>query len=285
MERRLSAILAADIVGNSRLMSANEVATLTAVNERRVEIFEPAIAAHQGRVVKLTGDGLLVEFGSVIAAVECAIKVQEAMALQNVGLAADRRIDLRIGINLGDVIVQDGDIFGDGVNIAARLEGVGTPGGVTVSEAVRLNVGNRLAVRFVDRGDQQLKNIPTLIRAYDVQPQIDQHSPAAVPAAGDPGDTKPSIAVLPFDNMSGDPEQEYFSDGICEDMITDLSKVSGLFVAGRNSSFAYKGRKVDLRLVAKELGVKFLLEGSVRKANNRVRVNAQLIDGVSGGHL
>ena len=283
-ERRLSAIMAADVVGYSRLMSANEVGTLTALTERRLEVIEPAIASFGRRVVKLTGDGLLAEFGSVVAAVECAGQVQAAMLDRNAHLPEDRRIELRIGINLGDVIVQGDDIFGDGVNIAARLEGVGRPGGVTVSDSVRHNVGNRLAVVFVDRGDQLLKNIPNPVRAYDVIPDS-QEAPGATAGTGPETDGKPSIAVLPFDNMSGDIDQEYFSDGICEDMITDLSKVSGLFVVGRNSSFAYKGRATDLRSIAMELGVRYLLEGSVRKAANRVRINAQLIDGVSGGHV
>lgn len=285
MERRLSAILAADVVGYSRLMSANEVGTLTALNERRAEVIDPAIAGHGGRIVKLTGDGLLAEFPSVVGAVECAGKIQDGMRTGNADLPDDRRIELRIGINLGDVIVQGDDIFGDGVNIAARLESVGTPGGITVSDAVRLNVGNRLQVRFVDRGEQRLKNIPVPVRAYDVH--ADSGPPQA--AQGDrltaKIDSKPSIAVLPFDNMSGDPEQDYFSEGICEDMITDLSQVSGLFVVGRNSSFAYKGRSIDLRQIARELGVRYVLEGSVRKSGNRIRINAQLIEGEGGGHV
>ena len=285
MERRLSAILAADVVGYSRLMGANEVGTLTALNNRRTEVVEPRIAASNGRMVKLTGDGMLVEFPSVVDAVECALAVQREMRSRNVEIPEDRRIELRIGIHLGDVIVEDGDLFGDGVNVAARIEGVSRPGGVAVSSAVRENVGNRLEVQFDDMGEHQLKNIAQPVRVFEVASGKSSNETAAndEPIA-EPAD-KPSIAVLPFNNMSGDPEQEYFSDGITEDIITDLSNISGLFVVGRNTSFAYKGKSIQLQRVAAEMGVKFILEGSVRKAGERVRITGQLIDGATGGHL
>ena len=285
MERRLSAILAADVVGYSRLMGANEVGTLTSLKGHRAELIDPTIAEHQGRIVKLTGDGMLIEFPSVVNAVECATEIQREMPVRNASVMEDRRIEFRIGINLGDVIVDEDDIFGDGVNVAARLESVAKPGGIAVSQSVRDNVGNRLDLVFEDIGDQQLKNIEFPVRVYNVllgdAPSRSQNAALAVVADAD----KPSIAVLPFNNMSGDPEQEYFSDGISEDIITDLSKVSGLFVVGRNTSFGYKGMSPHLQSVASDLGVKYLLEGSVRKAGQRVRVNAQLIDGSNGGHL
>jgi len=284
MERRLSAIMAADVVGYSRLMGANEVGTLTSLKSHRAELIDPAIAEHQGRIVKLTGDGMLVEFPSVVNAVDCAAEVQRGMRDRNHDVAADRRIEFRIGINLGDVIVDDDDLFGDGVNVAARLESVARPGGVAVSQSVRDNVGNRLDLQFEDIGDQQLKNIEFPVRVYNVNfGDAPAKSSGSGPANAET--EKPSIAVLPFNNMSGDPEQEYFSDGITEDIITDLSKVSGLFVIGRNTSFGYKGMSPQLQQVAADLGVKCVLEGSVRKAGGRVRVNAQLIDGSSGGHL
>ncbi len=284
MERRLSAILAADVVGYSRLMGANEVGTLTSLKKHRAELIDSAIAEHQGRIVKLTGDGILVEFPSVVNAVDCAAGIQRGMKQRNADVAQDRRIEFRIGVNLGDVIVDDDDLFGDGVNVAARLESVARPGGIAVSQSVRDNVGNRLDLKFEDIGDQQLKNIEFPVRVYNVL--FEEASPRADGrAAPEPEGERPSIAVLPFNNMSGDPEQEYFSDGITEDIITDLSKVSGLFVIGRNTCFGYKGMAPQLQQVAQDLGVKFILEGSVRKAGARVRVNAQLIDGASGGHL
>lgn len=283
MERRLSAIMAADVVGYSRLMGANEVGTLTALKEHRAGLIDPAIAEHQGRIVKLTGDGMLVEFPSVVSAVECAAGIQHEMRARNADVPAERRIEFRIGINLGDVIVDEDDIFGEGVNVASRLEGVAKPGGVAVSSAVRENIGNKLDLVFEDMGEHDLKNIGYPVRVYNV-------GMGAVPLmskakASAKEEEKPSIAVLPFNNMSGDPEQEYFSDGIAEDIITDLSKISGLFVVGRNTSFGYKGKVLQLQKVAAELGVKFLLEGSVRKSGNRVRVTGQLIDGTTGGHL
>ena len=284
MERRLSAIMAADVVGYSRLMGANEVGTLTSFKAHRAELIDPAIAEHQGRIVKLTGDGMLVEFPSVVNAVDCAAEVQRGMRSRNLDVAEDRRIEFRIGVNLGDVIVDDDDLYGDGVNVAARLETVAKPGGVAVSQSVRDNVGNRLDLKFEDIGDQQLKNIEFPVRVYNVIFSDAPSRPSAAHAAVADAE-KPSIAVLPFNNMSGDPEQEYFSDGITEDIITDLSKVSSLFVVGRNTSFGYKGMSPQLQQVACDLGVKCILEGSVRKAGQRVRVNAQLIDGSTGGHL
>ena len=284
-ERRLSAIMAADVVGYSRLMGANEVGTLTSLREHRTELIDPCIADHQGRIVKLTGDGMLVEFPSVVSAVDCAVDVQREMRHRNAAIPEERRIEFRIGINLGDVIVEGDDIFGDGVNVASRIEGVAKPGGVSVSSSVRENVGNKLDLVYEDTGEQELKNIGFPVRVFNVV----LGSGAAKPRAGAEPEMaeaeKPSIAVLPFNNMSDDAGQEFFSDGITEDIITDLSKVSGLFVVGRNTSFTYKGKAVQLQEVAAELGVKFILEGSVRKAGQRVRVNAQLIDGSSGGHL
>ena len=287
MERRLSAIMAADVVGYSRLMGSNEVGTLTSLKCHRAELIDPTIAEHQGRIVKLTGDGMLIEFPSVVNAVECAVEIQRDMRVRNAEVAQDRRIEFRIGVNLGDVIVDDDDLYGDGVNVAARLESVAKPGGVAVSSSVRENVGNKLDLLYEDMGDQDLKNIDCPVRAYNVV-LGDAPTRANGESAHQNGNSdadKPSIAVLPFINMSGDPEQEYFSDGITEDIITDLSKVSGLFVIGRNTSFTYKGKAVQLQEAAAELGVKFLLEGSVRKAGDRVRVNGKLIDGTTGGHL
>jgi adenylate cyclase len=283
MERRLSAIMAADVVGYSRLMSANEVATLTALKNHRTQLIDPKIAQHQGRIVKLTGDGMLVEFPSVVNAVECACTIQREMRARNADVPSERRIEFRVGINLGDVIVDDDDIFGDGVNVASRIEGIAKPGGVAVSGAVRDNIGNKLDLVFEDMGEQELKNIGLPVRVYDVILAAGSETASQADELSD--SEKPSIAVLPFNNMSGDGEQEYFSDGITEDIITDLSKVSGLFVVGRNTSFTYKGKAIQLQQVAAELGVKFLLEGSVRKAGQRVRVTGQLIDGASGGHL
>jgi len=284
MERRLAAILAADVVGYSRLMGANEVGTLQALQDLHSELVNPAIARHGGRIVKLTGDGLLAEFSSVVGAMESAIAIQQSMPSRNADVPEDRRIEFRVGINLDDVIVQGDDLFGDGVNIAARLEGVARPGGIAVSQTVRDNVENRLSVNFADRGQQQLKNIAMPVRVFDVVLESGgipamMADPMAVVMAN------PSIAILPFTNMSGDPEQEYFSDGITEDIITDLSKISALFVVGRHTSFAYKNMPAHLDRIAAELGVRFLLEGSVRKAGNRIRITAQLIDGSTGGHL
>ena len=283
MERRLAAILAADVVGYSRLMGANEVGTLASLKSHRAELIDAKIADFHGRIVKLTGDGMLVEFPSVVNAVDCSAQIQREMRTRNADIPQDRRIEFRIGVHLGDIIIEADDIFGDGVNVAARIESIAKPGGVSVSGSVRENVGNRLDLTFADTGNQVLKNIEQPVRVYDVllgSPPRRAAAPAE-PAAAE----KPSIVVLPFNNMSGDPEQEYFSDGITEDLITDLSKITGLFVIGRNTAFLYKGKPVQLQQVAEELGVKFVLEGSVRKVGRRVRVTGQLIDGSSGGHL
>jgi len=285
VERRLTAILAADVVGYSRLMGANEVGTLQGLQKHQAELLEPEITARGGRIVKLTGDGMLVEFASVLSAVECACAIQRAMPARNADVPEDRRIEFRIGVHVGDVIVQDNDLFGDGVNVASRIEGVARPGGVAVSQSARDHIGNKLDLIFEDRGLEQLKNINLPVQIHDIV--LD---PPSVNVSGGSrdvsiADEKPTIAVLPFTNMSGDREQEYFSDGISEDIITDLSKISGLFVVGRHTSFAYKTKAENLEQVARELGVRFLLEGSVRKAGNRLRITAQLIDGSTGGHL
>jgi adenylate cyclase len=287
MERRLTAILAADVVGYSRLMGLDEAGTLAALKAHRREMADGKIAEHQGRIFKVTGDGMLVEFPSVVNAVACAVDIQRRMRTRNVGVPEDRRIEFRIGVHLGDIIVEDNDIYGDGVNIAARIEAVARPGGVAVSASVRDNVGNRLDLAFKDMGDHALKNIDRPVRIYDVdladQALADSPGPASPSASA--AAERPSIAVLPFNNMSGDPEQEYFADGITEDIITDLSKISGLSVIARNSVFAYKGKSVDIQDVTRRLSVSTVLEGSVRKVGQRVRVTAQLIDGKDGMHL
>ena len=285
MERRLSAILSADVVGYSRLMGADEAGTLAELKQIRRELIDAKIAAHQGRIVKLTGDGMLAEFPSVVNAVACAVEMQRQIGERSASVPHDRRIEFRVGVNLGDVIVDGDDIYGDGVNVAARLESVGTPGGVTVSQSVRDHVGNRLDLSFEDRGEQRFKNIEQPVRIYDVTFEKPPacSSKSAMPAAR--SSQKPLIAVLPFTNMSGDPEQEYFSDGITEDIITDLSKISGLSVIARHTSFTYKGRAVKVQNVGQELGVDFILEGSVRKAGARVRVTGQLISTPDGTHI
>jgi adenylate cyclase len=286
LERRLAAILAADIVGYSRLMGSDESGTLAAMKRCRAEILDPKIAQHRGRIVKLTGDGMLVEFSSIVNAVACADDVQRAAAQRNQSVLEDKRIEFRIGIHLGDVIVEEGDIFGDGVNVAARLEGIAEPGGIAVSASVRDHVGTRLELSFEDRGEHTLKNIKEPIRVYAIAPRRAlplKVNKAALSAAREKH--KQLVAVLPFTNMSGDPEQEYFSDGITEDIITDLSKVSNLYVVARNTAFTYKGRSVQVKQVAAELGVDFVLEGSVRKVGQRVRITGQLIDAKHGGHV
>src|SRR5438874_1320645 len=286
MERRLTAILAADVVGYSRLMGANETGTLAALKALQTDFIDGKIAEHQGRTVKLTGDGMLVESPSVVSAVACAADVQRGMRDRNAGVPQERRIEFRIGVNLGDVIVEGKDIFGDGVNVAARLESIAKPGGITISGSVRDHVGNRLDLAFEDMGEQALKNIERPIHVYSVSlsKPAGRDTKDAMPAREEQPE-RPSIAVLPFNNMSGDPEQEYFSDGITEDIITDLSKVSGLFVVARNTAFTYKGKPVKVQQVGQELGVAFILEGSVRKAGSRVRVTGQLISSRDGGHV
>ena len=281
--RRLAAILAADVAGYSRLIEADEEGTLGRLKLLRAEVIDPKIAGHRGRIVKTTGDGLLVEFASVIDALRCAAEVQAVVAESNVTLSPDRRIEFRVGINVGDIVVEDGDIFGDGVNVAARLEGVAEPGGICVSARVQEGAAGRLDLAFEDIGEQALKNITRPVRAY----RVVAATGSAVARAGS-GPTlpdKPSIAVLPFANMSGDPEQEYFVDGMVEEIITALSRIRWLFVIARNSSFTYKGRAVDVKQVGRELGVRYVLDGSVRKSGNRVRITGQLIDAASGAHL
>src|SRR6516225_1562427 len=283
VERRLAAILAADVAGYSRLMGTDEEGTLERLRALRRELLDPKIAERRGRLVKTTGDGLLVEFASVVDALRCAAEIQAAMAETNAGSPADKRIELRVGINVGDIVVEDGDIFGDGVNVAARLEGLAEPGGICVSARVQEDAAGRLDLAFEDIGEQQLKNIARPVRAYRVATATG--SATTRPSANPPLPDKPSIAVLPFQNMSGDPEQEYFVDGMVEEIITALSRIRWLFVIARNSTFTYKGRAVDLKRVGRELGVRYLLEGSVRKGGNRVRITAQLIEAETGAHL
>jgi adenylate cyclase len=283
--RRLAAILAADVAGYSRLMGADEEGTLERLKALRRALVDPKIAEHHGRIVKTTGDGMLVEFASVVDAVRCAVEVQQAMPELNTGIAADSRIELRIGINLGDVIVEGDDLYGDGVNIAARVEALADAGGVFVSSTVHDHVRDRLPCVFEDLGEQRVKNIARPVRVYRVRDAAADKSPSAPTPPVLPLPDKPSIAVLPFQNMSGDPEQEYFADGMVEEIITALSRIRWLFVIARNSSFTYKGQAVDVKQVGRDLGVRYVLEGSVRKAGRRVRITAQLIDALSGTHL
>jgi adenylate cyclase len=283
VERRLSAIFASDIVGYSRLMEADEEGTLARMNAHRREFLEPAVAQNRGRIVKRTGDGVLIEFSSAVDAARCAIDVQRGMGERNAGVSPERRIELRIGIHVGDIMIEDDDIFGDGVNIAARLESIAQPGGICISDDAYRQVRGKVNVNFQDSGEQELKNIARPVRVYQLRPEA--ATAAAKPASGLALPDKPSIAVLAFQNMSGDVEQEFFADGIAEDIITALSKAHWLFVIARNSSFSYKGKSVDVREVGRDLGVRYVLEGSVRKAGNRVRITAQLIDATSGHHV
>jgi adenylate cyclase len=285
-KRRLAAILAADVAGYSRLMGGDEEGTLERLKEHRRDLVDPKIAEHDGRIVKTTGDGLLVEFASVVDAVRCAVDIQRNMAERNAGVPADRRIAYRIGINVGDIIIDDGDIFGDGVNIAARLEALAESGGICASQVVHDQVRDKLDFIFEDMGEQQVKNIARPVRALRIL--LDEAQRSSEPRAAESAralSDKPSIAVLPFQNMSGDPDQEYFVDGIVEDIITGLSRMKWLFVTARNSSFTYKGRAVDVIKVGRELGVRYVLEGSLRKAGERVRVSAQLIETATGSHV
>jgi TolB-like protein/class 3 adenylate cyclase len=281
VERRLTAILAADVAGYSRLMGADEEGTLAQLRAHRRALIDPKIEEHHGRIVKTTGDGMLVEFGSIVGAVRCAVEVQRGMVARNADLPQEKRIEFRVGIHFGDIIIDGGDILGDGVNLAARLEGLAEPGGICVSARVQEDARGKLDIPFEDAGEQQLKNIAWPLRVYRVRVS----GAVAGPRPALPLPDKPSIAVLPFQNMSGDPEQEYFADGIVEDIITALSRFRHLFVIARNSSFTYKGRLVDVRQVGHELGVRYVGEGSVRKAANRVRITAQLIDTGTGAHL
>ena len=289
VQRRLAAILAADVAGYSRLMGEDEEGTLAALKAIRRELGDPKIKEHRGRIVKTTGDGLLVEFASVVDAVRCAVEVQREMALRNASVPATRRIEFRMGINLGDIIIDEHDIYGDGVNVAARLEALAEPGGVLVSRTVRDHVRDKLGFAFEDMGEQRVKNIARPIRVHRIRlaeeagvPSVRPHPATATPLALP---EKPSIAVLPFENMSGDREQEYFADGVVEDVITALSRLAWLFVIARNSSFTYKGKAVDVKQVGRELGVRYVLEGSVRKAGSRVRITGQLIDTSTGAHI
>jgi len=283
--RRLAAILAADVAGYSRLIGADEGGTLQALKAIRAELIDPKIATHNGRLVKTTGDGLLVEFGSVVDALRCATEVQAGMAERNANVPtpADKRIEFRIGINMGDIVVEDGDIFGDGVNVAARLEGLAEPGGICVSARVQEDAAGKLDLAFEDLGEQVLKNIVRPIRAYRIATGAAPATAVATPAL--PLPDKPSVAVLPFTNMSADPDQEFFADGIAEDVITALSRYPSLFVIARNSCFTYKGRTVDVKKIGRELGVRYVLEGSLRKSGNRIRVTAQLVEAESGKHV
>ena len=278
MERRLAAILAADIAGYSALMGADEARTVRDLKGHQAVVL-PMVAEFSGRIIDTAGDGILAEFASVVNAVKCALSIQEMMAERNAAVEPARRMQFRVGINIGDVVYDDVRIYGDGINVAARLESIAEPGGICISAKVFEEVNGRIELACEDIGEQQLKNIARPVRAYRVR--VNGSSLSTAPALSD----KPSIAVLPFQNMSGDAEQEFFADGITEDLITDLSKVSGLFVIARNSSFVYKGRPAKVQEIGRDLGVRFVLEGSVRKAANRVRVTAQLIDGHTGGHL
>jgi adenylate cyclase len=285
LERRLAAIMAADVVGYSRLIRIDEDGTLATLKSLHAGLIGPKIAERHGRVVKLMGDGLLAEFASVVEAVRAATELQQAMAERNAGLPEGQRIEFRIGVNLGDVAIDGDDIHGDGVNVAARLEALAETGGVTVSGAVHDEVRDRLQLRFEDMGQRQVKNIDRPVRVWRWLRPGAAPAPETAREQSPPLPDRPSVVVLPFTNMSRDADQEYFSDGITEDVITDLSKVSGLFVIARNSAFVYKDKAVSVPHVCRELGVAFALEGSIRRAGNRIRVTAQLIDGSSGGHL
>jgi TolB-like protein/class 3 adenylate cyclase len=289
VERRLAAVLAADVAGYSRLMGRDEEGTLAQLKSFRKALVDPAIAEHRGRIVKTTGDGMLIEFASAVDAARCAVDIQRRMATQNTDVPQDQRIEFRIGIHLGDIIIDDNDIFGDGVNIAARLEGIGEPGGVCISDDAHRQIRGKVDIAFDDMGSQTLKNIAEPMRAW--RGRIADEAGSAVQTGSSPVEqalalpNKPSVAVLPFTNMSGDPEQEYFADGMAEDIITALSRFKALFVIAGNSSFTYKGRSVDVKQVGRELGVRYVLEGSVRKAADRVRITGQLVDAATWAHL
>ena len=288
VERRLAAILAADVAGYSRLMGQDEAGTLARLRTHRRDLIDPKIAEHKGRIVSTTGDGMLVEFPSVVEAVACAVAVQRGMFDRNVLAPEDQRIVFRMGVNLGDIIVEGDDIHGDGVNVAARLEGIAEPGGICVSAIVHDQVRDKLDLGFDDLGEQTLKNIARPIRVFRVRLGTAENTPKSEPdrvAATLALPDKPSIAVLPFQNMSGDPEQEYFADGMVEEIITALSRIRWFFVIARNSTFTYKGRAVDVKQVGRELGVRYVLEGSVRKAGSRLRITAQLVEAETGNQL
>jgi adenylate cyclase len=279
VERRLAAIIAADVAGYSRLMGVDEEGTLAALKAHRKELIDPKVAEHRGRIVKTTGDGALAEFASVVDAARCALEIQRGMAERNTATPEDRRVEFRIGINVGDVIFDEGDIYGDGVNIAARVESLASPGAICLSEDAYKQIKGKLTLDVSDMGEQKLKNIAQSVRVNSVQ--VDD--PPSRPVLELPD--KPSIAVLPFQNMSGDPEQEYFADGLVEDITTGLSRFKWLFVIARNSTFIYKGRPIDIKQVGRELGVRYVLEGSVRKAGGRVRITTQLVEAEDRTHI
>jgi TolB-like protein/class 3 adenylate cyclase/Tfp pilus assembly protein PilF len=288
--RRLAAIFAADVAGYSRLMGADEEGTHKRLRAHRRELVDPKIAEHSGRIVNTAGDGILAEFPSVVDAVRCAAELQRAMIDCEAGLPEDRRIKFRIGINLGDVIVEDDDLFGDGVNVAARLEALTEPGGICISRMVRDQIRDKLVYTFEDLGDQSVKNIARPVRVYALRPEAVADLPApkvspAPPVAQPAAAPRLSIVVLPFTNLGNDPEQQYFADGITEDLTTDLSRLEGMFVISRNTAFTYQGKRVDTKQIGRELRVRYVLEGSVRRSGNRVRINAQLIDAESDAHL
>ena len=278
--RRLAAIVAADVAGYSRLMGLDEVGTARTLREHR-KVTDALVAKHGGRLVKTTGDGVLLEFPSVVDAVECAVAVQAVMAQRNEGVPQDRRMLFRIGINLGDILIEGDDILGDGVNVAARLEGIAEPGGICISSSAYEQVRGKVAVEFTDLGEQTLKNIARPIRAYAVGLSAKAHQAAPLPSSA----PHLSIVVLPFANIGGDPEQEYFVDGVTESLTTDLSRISGAFVIARNTAFTFKGKAVDVKKLGRELNVRYVLEGSVQRGGNRLRVNVQLIDAETGNHL
>jgi TolB-like protein/class 3 adenylate cyclase/Flp pilus assembly protein TadD len=279
-ERKLAAILAADVAGYSRLAGADEERTLARLRALRSDLIDPLISVHKGRVVKRTGDGSLIEFKSVVDAVRCAIEVQKGMVERNAGLPPERRIEFRVGIHLGDVVAEeDGDLMGDGVNIAARLEGIAEPGGICLSEDAWRQVRGKIDADFIDLGEKSLKNIASPVRVYALK------RGAAVTPAGKPGPPRLSIVVLPFANIGGDPEQEYFVDGVTESLTTDLSRISGSFVIARNTAFTYKGKPLDVKQIGRDLNVRYVLEGSVQRGGSRMRVNVQLIDAETGTHL
>ncbi len=284
VERRLAAILVADVAGYSRLMGLDEEGTLASLKTHRQELIEPKIAECRGRIVKTTGDGVLVEFASVVDAVRCAIDIQRAATVRNADVPGNRRLQLRIGINVGDIIIDEGDIYGDGVNIAARIEALAEPGGICLSGGVYEHVRAKLAAEFVDLGEQNVKNIAQPVRVYKVQTSTASGARPMHDAEASLSDL-PSIAVLPFLNISGDLDQEYFADGLAEDIITALSRIRHFFVLARNTTFTYKGRAVDVQAAAQDFGVKYVLEGSVRKVGNLVRISVQLIDGRTGNHI
>jgi len=288
--RRLAAILAADVAGYSRLMGVDEEGTHERLKAHLRDLVDPKIKEHRGRVVKNTGDGLLAEFSSVVDAVRCAVEIQRGMAEREPEVPDERRISFRIGVNLGDVIVEETDIFGDGVNVAARLEGLAEPGGICVSRVVRDQIRDKLPYPFEELGEQSVKNIARPVRVYALRPETIAELPAS---SGPPAKTihqqvvapRLSIVVLPFANLSNDPEQQYFTDGITEDLTTDLSRLENMFVISRNTAFTYQGKRVDSKQIGRELGVRYVLEGSVRRSGNQFRVNAQLIDAETAAHL